>query len=405
LWSTGVLQNPHEVLSPKYFDRYTEALTSDKIIKIVDASDRKAGGITPSNHMNTWHYKADNIPDFAFGVSGDYVWDLTSFVVDKETGRRAVIGAAYDNKSKHMADATEICKRTIKYLSNELPGVSYPFPSMTAFQGTSAMEYPMIINIREYRESRKWLFVSTLTHEVVHSYFPFYVGTNERKYAFMDEGWAHMLPFVFQTNEIRKIRKDFDARIMNNIWNYEYDAGMEKYDKPPAVLTANVGSFDYHVSNHNRPATAYYFLQDMLGEEIFKTALQEYMRRWHHKHPVPNDFFNTFNEVVGEDLSWYWKPWFFEFGYPDLAIDKLTDDHGNRNVLIKMKGNIPIPIRLLVKFVDGSETIIYKTARVWEKGNLAYPINISGNKAIKSIELGDKIVPDVDRSDNIIHIE
>lgn len=405
VWSTGVLQNPREVLSKKYFDRYSEAITSDRIIKIIDSIDREGGGITPRNHENIWYFKADNIPDFAFGVSGNYVWDLTSLVVDQKTGRRAVIGAAYNPESKQMSEAANICKRTIVYLSNEMPGMPYPFPSFTAFQGTDAMEYPMMTNIREYKESRKWLFISTITHEVVHSYFPFCIGTNERKYAFMDEGWAHMLPFEFQTEEIRKVRQDFDARIMNNIWNYEDSAGKEKFDKPPAVLTADVGLFDYHVSNHNRPATAYYFLKDMLGEELFKTALQEYMNRWNHKHPVPDDFFNTFNEFVGEDLSWYWKPWFFEFGYTDLAIDKLTEADGKRIVLIKMKGNIPVPIKLLVKFADGSEASIYKTARVWERGNTAYLVNISGHKKIRGIELGDKIIPDVDRSDNIIHVE
>ncbi len=405
VWSTGVLQNPREVLSKKYFDRYTEALTSDEIVSVIGADDRRAGGITASNDMNTWYYKAENIPDFSFGTSGDFVWDLTSLIVDKKTGRRTVIGAAYDKKSKQMSKATEICRRTIDYLSNELPGVPYPFPSMTVFQGTSAMEYPMMVNIREYQESREWLFISTLTHEIVHSYFPFYIGTNERKYAFMDEGWAHMLPMFFQTKEIRKIREDFDARIMNNIWNYELYAGMEKYDMPPAVLTANACFFDYHVANHNRPAAAYFFLKDVLGEELFKTALQEFIHRWHHKHPVPYDFFSTFNEVVGYDLSWYWKPWLFEFGYPDLAIDKITDDHGNRNVLIKKKGTIPVPIQLLVKFVDGSEFRTYKTARVWEKGDPIYPISIPGNKEIKRIELGETKIPDVDRSDNSIRIE
>jgi hypothetical protein len=405
VWSTGMLQNPREVLSKTVLDRYYKGLTSDEIVSVVDVDSRRAGRITADNDTNTWYYKAENIPDFSFGTSGDFVWDLTSLVVDKGTGRRTIICAAYNNTSKQMSEATEICRKTIEYLSNELPGIPYPFPSMTIFQGTSAMEYPMMVNIREYSESLEWLFMATLIHEVVHSYFPFYMGTNERKYAFMDEGWAHMLPMDFQTQEIRKIRENFDARRWNNIGNYEEYAGMEKYDKPPTVLTADASLFDYHVSNHNRPAAAYYFLQDLLGEELFKTALQEFMHRWNYKHPVPCDFFSTFNQVVGYDLSWYWKPWFFEFGYPDLAIEKLINEPGNRKVLIKKKGNIPIPIQILVNFADGSEITIYKTARVWEKGESVYSVLIPGKKKIKRIELGNRVIPDVDRSDNIIQFE
>lgn len=405
VWSTGVLQNPEEVLTKKYLENYLKASASDEIISVIGPNDHRTGGITVHNGMNTWHYKAENIPDFAFGASDRYLWDMTSLVVDKKTGRRTVIGVAYNGDSKQFTRSAEICRKTINYLSTELPGIPYPFPAMTIFEGTSAMEYPMMVNIRRYIDTREWLFISTLTHEITHSYFPFYMGTNERKYAFMDEGWAHMLPLALQTEEIRKVRKGFDARIMNNIWNYELDAGKEKHDRPPAVLTVNADGYSYHIANHNRPGAAYYFMLDILGEELFKSALQEFMNRWHHRHPAPCDFYNTFNDVTGEDLSWYWKPWLFEFGYPDLAIKELYENFGKRTVLIQKKGIIPIPIKLKVTFEDDSETNFYKTARVWDKRNTVCSINLYGDKKIKTIELGDAVIPDIDRSNNVLHVE
>jgi hypothetical protein len=406
VWSTGVLQNPREVLSEKYAERYQKALASDDIVSIVGPDDRKAGNITTRNGKNLWHYKADNIPDFTFGTSDRYLWDMTSLIVDHTAGRRAMVSVAYDSPSKHFSKVAEISRRAIEYFSDTLPGVPYPFPSMTIFQGTFAMECPMMVNIRVYLEEREWLFINTVIHEILHSYFPFYMGTNERKYGFMDEGWAHMLPMEIQTVEMNKVLRDkIDARTFNNIWNYEEEAGTEKYDRPPAVLTIGVDGNSSHVSNHNRPGAAYYFLQDMLGKDLFKKALLEFMRRWHHKHPVPSDFFNTFNEVIGENLSWYWKPWFFEFGYPDLTIKKEDMDSDNRTVFIRKSGNIPIPIKLTVTFEDSSEVNIYKTARVWESGNTSYSICIPGNDPIVKIVLGDNIIPDVDRSDNIINFE
>jgi hypothetical protein len=196
------LQNPDEALSRKYLKKYQKALTYDEIVSVVGLDDLKAENVTVKNEANFWHYKAEDVPDFAFCASDDYLWDLTSFVVDKNTGRRATVSAAYHDEAKHFYKAVEIGKKTVDYLSNELPGVPYPFPSMTIFQGTSAMEYPMMVNIRAYRANWEWLYISTLIQEIVHSYFPFYMGTNERKYAFMDEGWARMIVLKIQTEEI-----------------------------------------------------------------------------------------------------------------------------------------------------------------------------------------------------------
>jgi hypothetical protein len=402
VWATGELRNPQEILSENILAKYTKALTSDKIVSVVTAKDRKAGDITAANDMNTWHYRAENVTDFAFGASDYYLWDVTSLVVDRQTGRRAIIGAVYKSESKSFRKAAEICRKTIDYLSSELPGVPYPSPSFTAFDGSFAMEFPMMTTMKPC--DGEWLFCHTLSHEIAHSYFPFYVGANERKYAFMDEGWAQMLPMAFQTREISSRNKKYDARVENNR-DYEEAAGKETQDRPPAVLSVNMDRTNYHVVNYDRPGAAYYFLQDMLGEELFKTALQEFMNRWRHKHPTPYDFYNTFNDVVGEDLGWYWKPWFFEFGYPDLGLKELKEENGQKVIIVEKKGIIPVPVKVAVFCTDGSVANFYKTARAWDKGNDIFSIAIEGTRTVERIELGDMVIPDIDRSNNILQVK
>jgi len=397
VWATGEVQNPDDVLSKSILARYAKALTSDKIAAIVTVKDRKAGGVTASGGMLTWHYAAEDVTDFAFGASDYYVWDMAGCVVDRRTGRRAVVGAAYNAESRSFRNAAEICRKTIQYLSSELPAVPYPFPSFTAFEGSCAMEFPMIAALTSCE--KKWLFYHTLSHEIAHAYVPFHVGTNERKYAFMDEGWAQMLPMAFQTREIAGFEAGYDARVKNNA-DYERAAGREMHDRPPAALSVNADPASLHVVDHERPGAAYYFLQDVLGVGLFTTAFQEYMNRWHHRHPTPHDFYNTFNDVAGEDLSWYWRPWFFEFGYPDLAIQELKEQDGQRTLRVERRGIIPVPVKVTMTFMDGSAASFYQTPRAWDMENNVFLIAIEGTKMIKSIELGDSGIPDIDRSNN-----
>jgi aminopeptidase N len=203
----------------------------------------------------------------------------------------------------------------------------------------------------------------------------------------------------FTTFEIQKTTKNYAA----DAWNsraYEMKAGREKYDRPPAVTSVSFDPGSWHIVNYERPGAAFLFLKDILGEEKYKTALKEFISHWGYKHPTPYDFFNTVNAVAGEDLSWFWNPWFFEFGYPDLAIKEFKEDPGNRFVTIEKIGNIPVPINLKIKFDDDSTIMVKQTARVWEKGNKTCHVNIEGEKKVKQVGLDSRAIPDIDRSNN-----
>jgi hypothetical protein len=317
--------------------------------------------------------------------------------------RQVFISAVYKKESLDFYEVAGIAKKSVEYFSENLPGVIFPYPSLTVFNGGSSggMEYPMMVNDGSF--SSMTATFGTTSHEIAHQYFPFFVGTNERKYAFMDEGMAVMLPMNLQE---LAVEGNFPRE--RNTSQYENLAGKEM-DMPPMIPSVLLKGQTYRVASYNRPGLAYYFLRDALGNELFNKALREYIARWNGKHPTPYDFFCTFNNTVGKNLNWYWLPWFFERAYPDLGIKTASIGDGKVHVIIEKKGAIPIPIKLTIVQnlnPEGGYTagnIIYKTAEVWESGNSEYLIDykvpgISGNI---TLILGSPDIPDAYKTNNI----
>ena len=139
-------------------------------------------------------------------------------------------------------------------------------------------------------------------------------------------------------------------------------------------------------------------LEDLLGKEVFNKCFKEFIIRWNGKRPIPHDLFYTFNDVSGQNLNWFWKPWFFEFAYPDLAIGEITGDE----VTIINIGNLSIPVYLAITYQDDSKEEVYKTASVWKDGDDRIKLKLGNNKQIKMLKLSDKyVISDVDTSNNI----
>jgi len=392
VWGTGVLQNPGELLQDKFLNRYNVAHKSDDVVTIVNKEDLKNGEIySDDNNYNIWHYKAESVPDFVYGTSDHYLWDAVGLTVDKNTGRRIYIAAVYKKESKDFKDVANIARESINFYSTKIPAVPFPFPSLTVFNGNGGMEYPMLIN--DGSMSTWGRTVGVTSHEIAHQYMPFYMGINEKKYAFMDEGWAQMLPMDFQT----KFGK-YNARKNNNRF-YNFMAGNEM--EMPLMIPANLlTGFSYSISAYARPGQAYEYLRNLLGDELFLKGLHNYMENWNHKHPGPYDFFYSFNTGTGKNLNWYWKPWYFERGYPDLGIKKVEKDGDDYKILVQKVGNIPVPIRLTFVDNEDNDTTITKTAAVWENTNgVMIEAKIKGN--VKTIKLGGETISDVNSKNNI----
>jgi aminopeptidase N len=220
------------------------------------------------------------------------------------------------------------------------------------------------------------------------------MGINERKYAWMDEGWATLLPSRIQS----KLAPGYDP-ISRNALQYNEYAGGDR-DIAPIVPSFLLNGASYRTASYRRPGEAYNILYELLGEETFKKALNEYIARWNGKHPIPYDFFNTFENVSGEDLSWFWKPWFFESGYPDLAISSIVPSEKSQKVIIENKGTMPIPVELKVTYDDGTNETQTQSPAVWKNGNKKYEALFNTSKKIKSVELGSTKYSDVNLKNN-----
>lgn len=394
IWATGVWQNPEQILNDKYLSLYKKAWESDEIVRIFNKKDLEERKIYKHyDKTNSFRFFAENVPDFAFGISDHYLWDASSFLVNEKTGRRVYCTSAYLESSKDFADNTHYAKESLKYFSFEMPGVLYPFPSATIFNGAGGMEFPMIVN--NGSSNTKAGTVHLTSHELCHQYLPFYMGTNERKYPFMDEGWAVMLPFDFQ----ERTAKGYNPR-ERYVETYENFAGNE-YDLPMMIPSPTISWRSYRNAAYNRPAIAYDNLRKLLGDELFLKALREYINRWNGKHPIPTDFFFAFNDVSKMDLNWFWKSWFYDFSFPELAIDSALAEGNNLKVIVRNNGGLPLPVKLQIMKNDVvSKEVLFK-ADVWKSDLNSVEITIEGINDFDALILGDDLIPDINTINNV----
>jgi len=390
VWGTGLLKNANNIIREPYLSRYQRAFQSDTVIEIVSVNDIGSDSITVSEDKNIWRFQAKNVPDFAFAVCRNHRWDALSIDVNNPEWNRVLVQAVYPKNSTDFHQVAEVSKSIINYLSKEMPGVAYPYPSMTAFNrpGGGGMEFPMMINNGSHTDKART--VSLTGHEIIHSYFPFFMGINEHKYAWMDEGWAVALNY----DPLRSIVPDAKG-FVSTILTYLTMAGKE-YDLPMMIPSTMLKGSAYRNAAYNRSAVAYQLLRDYLGDTRFRDALKTFMTRWKYKHPIPYDFFFTVNMVAGEDLSWFWDPWFFQRGYPDLAIRSAVND----SITIEKSGLLPVPVRLTLIYEDGSEERFSEPMSIWKDGKkyLKFPMN--SEKKLIQASLDTEFTPDVKKSNN-----
>ncbi len=407
VWGTGILNNAVELFTGEYLNRYQQAHNSEQVVKIISPEDLDKNIFNNNKEFNTWKFKADNVTDFSFALSDHYLWDALTINAGKDSDKPVFISAVYKKESLDFYEVAGIAKRSVEYFSESLPGVVFPYPVLTIFNGgSSGMEYPMMVNDASF--SSNIATFGTTSHEIAHQYFPFYVGTNERKYAFMDEGMAVMLPMIFQETAVEG---NFPRERNTN--HYENLAGKET-DMPPMIPSVLLKGQTYRVASYNRSGLAYYFLREAIGNELFDKALQKYIALWNGKHPMPYDFFYTFNNAAGKNLEWFWVPWFFERAYPDLAIKSADLKKNIIHVVIEKRGTIPLPIKLVIQQNKKTEDsyipvpiLIYKTAAVWESGNNEFSIDYEIPRIVGDIDLflGSSDIPDIDQTNNIFSLK
>jgi len=396
VWGTGTLQKPETVLQPEYLKRFKESLTSDKTIRIATKEDLASKKVT-ANSSNTWQFTASHIPDMAFGLSDHFVWDAGSVIVDSAAGRRASVQAAYNDTAQDYHQMVEFGKRALHLLSFKWPGVPYPYEKTTIFQGYAGMEYPMMANDETYEDPLFSRFVAE--HELAHTYMPFYIGINETRYGFMDEGWATTFELLLGYEDLGKEKAEGlfkQFRVAGWIEDPSADQDIPIITPADVLTGAGFGNNIY-----GKAALGYIAVKDLLGDALFKKCLHEYMRRWNGKHPLPWDFFNSFNAAAGKNLDWFWNNWFFTSGYIDLAIQAVKKTSTGYTVSLKNTGGFVAPADLVITYKDGSTETKHFTPAVWEKDQKQASVLITTKKQIKSVKLDGGIFMDANEEDNV----
>ncbi len=397
VWATGDLLNADEVLQPEIAERLKKSYTSDDVIHIANNDEIQQHKITNQNDWNTWKFSADHITDVCFATSKNYVWDAASVLVDAKNNRRASVQAAYNDTSNDYRSYTKWSQHSLKYFSTEWPGVPYPFSKMTSFQGYADMEYPMMINDATTKDLKFAQLVED--HEIAHTYFPFYMGINETRYAFMDEGWATTFEYLIGQDEQGKAGADsFYKRFRIN--RYIKDASAEE-DQPIISMSTQVSGAGYGNNSYGKASLSYLALKDMLGDALFKKALHFYMNAWNGKHPIPWDYFNAMNTGSGQNLNWFFTNWFFTNNYIDLKINNAKKQNNYYDVTVENVGGFAIPFNVKITYGDGSTSLMHETPAIWKTNEKEQILKVSTKKNISTIELDGGIFMDYTPEDNI----
>jgi len=396
VWSTGDLQNTAEVLQPTYANRLARSMQTDSVVHIATQQEVDARQVTQQKDVNTWRWKARNVPDVALCISNQYIWDASSVVVDKATGRRSSVQAAFKNSANDFHHMVEFGRHSLDWFSNNLPGVPYPYPKTTIVQGEADMEYPMMVNDGSTQDLDFSRFVAE--HEIAHTWFPFYMGINETRFGFMDEGWTTAFEYLISQADLgpEVAKRNFqNFRVVSWI----QDASAEQ--DLPIITPANVLSGAALGNNeYGKAALGYLAVRDLLGEASFKKVLHEFMARWNGKHPTPWDMFYTFNDASGKNLNWFWNNWFFSNNYIDLAIQRVESTATQCTVTIQNIGGFVAPVDITVTYTDGTTATFHQTPGIWQANQQLATVKIPVKKKVQSVVLDGGIFMDADGSNN-----
>ncbi|MFH6768515.1 M1 family metallopeptidase [Gaetbulibacter aquiaggeris] len=396
VWATGDLLNPEDVLQNEYAERLKKSMTSDEIIKVATQEDLKKNQITKQTDTNTWKWTASDISDIAIAVSNTFNWDAGSVVADSSSNRQVSVQAAYDEKSKDFKEMVNYGKHAIDWFSNNYPGVSYPFSKSTIVRGFSDMEYPMMVNDNSQLDPN--ITRSIVDHEIAHSYFPFYMGINETRFGFMDEGWATALEYLIGISYLGEERATSDFKLYR-VDEWINDNSMDR--DIPIITPSNILSGVALNNNvYVKAAIGYLALKDLLGDDAFKLALQGYMDRWHGKHPIPWDFFYSINNISETNLNWFWNSWFFSNNYIDIAIKHIETNKNITTLKLENIGGMPVPFNIILTFKDGTAKTIHQTPDVWKNNVTEVSVTLKSDKDISIIKIDGGIFMDADMSNN-----
>ena len=398
---SGELLNPKEVLTAEQLKRWDAAKQSDKTVVLRSEAEVTDPASRPTKSaMLTWKFRCINTRDVAWATSKAFIWDAAR--INLPSGKTAVAASVYPAESagdSAWGRSTEYVKGAIEYYSKYLYEFSYP--SATNVAGiVGGMEYPGIVFCGS--GARKGGLWGVTSHEFGHNWFPMIVGSNERKYPWMDEGFNTFINTMADKNfnngeylSKRPINRQRQAQ------GYFGDSSESIFTVPDVTQPKNLGTVAY-----GKPGEGLTLLREnILGEGRFDSAFSYYVHQWAFKHPTPYDFFHCIENYSGETLDWFWRGWFLNNWKLDQAVTDVNpanrfDDTKGSIITIASLEKLPMPVTVEVTEANGNKGRVKLPVEIWHNGGVwrfKYP---STSKVVKVVIDPDKQYPDITRSNN-----
>jgi hypothetical protein len=355
---SGTLENAAQVLSPAQRMRLAGAEKSSSVVQIINAAEARAV-VTPGKKK--WHFMAHNVRDVAWAAAPDFRWDATSW-------NGVLCQAFYESPKagKAWESAAEQTQWTIRNFSQTF--FPYPYPQATSVAGpVSGMEYPMFVMVG-YGDDEPASIFAVLNHEHGHEWFPMVVGSNERRYAWMDEGFNTYID-AFALESRYPDRNMYPSYL--GVWQ---TAVRTKTQSPLMTAADRIDARGLSSTGYRKPAVVLLALRNhVVGAELFDAAFRQYIGDWAFKHPTPGDFFRSIENASGRDLSWFWRSFFYSTDVLDIGIDSVTQRtvNGESTVTIALRRetSVVFPVSLRVAFSDGSTEDFHLPAEIWARSD------------------------------------
>jgi hypothetical protein len=383
--ATGTLRNPEVVLTPAQRSRLAAARHSQEPVAVITKDE---AGVTrqarpAGSGQLTWRFTADSVRDFAFGAAPNFRWDASGY-------KGILINTLYRPTAPEWEEANRMVRDALSYYSEQW--YPYPYPHMTSIEGPiEGMEYPMITFDPRgpNREERQWV----LAHELGHQWMPMIVGSNERLYPWMDEGFNTFID-LGEAARYFKGTPYGDSIEVHPLHLYA-DHAVPGREQP--LISRPVEVKDLFWTGYQKPALMMQTLRyEVLGKERFDHAFREYIKAWAYKHPTPADFFRLMRDASGMDLDWFWRDWVFTTARLDQAVDSIAGG----KVYLTNQGTMTLPLEMDVTYADNTTERIRLPVEMWNLGSaFAYRLR-AGKQARKVVVDPRRALPDVDRSNN-----
>ncbi|MDR2237242.1 MAG: M1 family metallopeptidase [Chryseobacterium sp.] len=392
--ASGDLLNSKEVYTKEENNRWQEARNSDKTVMIRPESEI---GKKQTQGTKTWKFKIEQARDFAWASSPAFVLDAAK--INLPSGKKSLAISAYPVESagqKAWGRSTEYTKAAIEHYSKKW--YEYTYPAATNVAGNEGgMEYPGIVFCHMNSAGEDLWGVTD--HEFGHNWFPMIVGSNERLFAWMDEGFNTFINGLstkaFNNGEYytkKNLARSGSLMLSDNLEPVMVG--------PDNMKERSIGALAYY-----KPGLGLEILREaVLGPEKFDKAFKTYIARWAFKHPTPWDFFHTMENVSGEDLSWFWRGWFINKWKVDQAVKEVKyvdgDFKNGIQITVENLGQLPMPTTVQVKFKDGTRQTVKIPVEIWKR-NTEWTFRVNSSKEAVEVMLDpDSVVPDVNPKNN-----